>query len=94
MKAESILPEKTRSEKKPSNNSKGEAAAAKADRKGNKVSYNTNRARRSKTLSLSAKRKKLAERKKARSLTTIKAVHKKPSESLKKASKSNMKQAA
>lgn len=94
MKAKSILPAKERSEKKPSNNSKDVAAAAKAARKGKKVSYNTNRARRSKTLSLSAKRKKLAERKKAHSLKTIKAVHKKPLESLKKASKSDYKQAA
>lgn len=94
MKAEPILPVTQPSEKKKSNNSKDKAAEAKAARKMKKVSYNTNRARRSKTLSIGAKRKRLAELKKSRKATISHAVHKKPSVSLKKASKDNIKQAA
>ena len=94
MKAEPILPVTQPTEKKPSNNSKSKAAEAKATRKMKKVSYNTNRARRSKTLSLSAKRKSLAERKKACKAIISHAVHKKPLQDLKMASKTNIKQAA
>ena len=87
--------DKPKQEKKPSNNNKNVAAKAKAARKTAKIAYNTNRPKRNgKKARRIEKNIKLSERRNAHKAKIIQAVNKKPSESLKKASKTNMKQAA
>jgi hypothetical protein len=87
--------DKPKQEKKPSNNNKNVAAKAKTARKTAKIAYNTNRPKRAgKKARRIEKKTTLAERRNARKAKIVQAVNKKPSESLKKASKSNMKQAA
>lgn len=87
--------DKPKQEKKPSNNNKNVAAKAKAARKAAKIAYNTNRPKRAgKKARLIEKKTTFTERRNARKAKIIQAVNKKPSESLKKASRSNMKQAA
>lgn len=89
--------DKPKQEKKPSNNNKNVAAKAKAMRKAEKLAYflgRPNHKRAGKKVRLTEKKTTLAERRNARKAKIIQAVNKKPSESLKKASKSNMKQAA
>ena len=87
--------DKPKQEKKPSGNNKDVAAKAKAARKTAKIAYNTNRPKRNgKKARRIEKKTTFAERRNARKAKIIQAVNKKPSESLKKASKSNMKQAA
>ncbi len=87
--------DKPKQENKPSNNSKDVAAKAKAARKTAKIAYNTNRPKRAgKKARRIEKKTTLTERRNTRKAKIIQAVNKKPSESLKKASKSNMKQAA
>ena len=89
--------DKPKQEKKPSNNNKNVAAKAKAARKAAKLAYyidRPNHKRAGKKAHRVEKNIKLSERRNARKAKIVQAVHKKPSESLKKASKSNMKQAA
>lgn len=87
--------DKPKQEKKPSGNNKDVAAKAKAARKTAKIAYNTNRPKRAgKKARRIEKKTTLVERRNSRKAKIVQAVNKKPSESLKKASKSNMKQAA
>jgi len=89
--------DKPKQEKKPSNNNKNVAAKAKAARKAAKLAYyidRPNHKRAGKKARRVEKNIKLSERRNARKAKIVQAVNKKPSESLKKASKSNMKQAA
>ena len=89
--------DKPMQEKKPSNNNKNVAVKAKAARKAAKLAYFLNRPnhkRPGKKERRIEKKITLSERRNARKAKIVKAVNKKPSESLKKASKSNMKQAA
>lgn len=92
--------DKPKQEKKPSNNNKNVAAKAKAARKIAKIFKlaffldRPNHKRAGKKARRIEKNIKLSERRNARRAKIIQAVNKKPSESLKKASKSNMKQAA
>ena len=93
--------DKPKQEKKPSNNNKNVAAKAKAARKAAKLAYFLDRPNHKRKDIVNGKKVRriekkttLADRRNARKAKIIQAVNKKPSESLKKASKSNMKQAA
>lgn len=93
--------DKPKQEKKPSNNNKNVAAKAKAARKAAKLAYFLDRPNHKRKDIVGGrkvrrieKKTTLAERRNARKAKIVQAVNKKPSESLKKASKSNMKQAA
>ena len=93
--------DKPKREKKPSNNNKNVAAKAKAARKAAKLAYFLDRPNHKRKDIVNGKKARriekkitLSERRNARKAKIIQAVNKKPSESLKKASKSNMKQAA
>ena len=79
-------PPKPKSEKKPTNNTPEAKKAAKERRKFAKVSYNTNRPKRSKKGAFTAKRERLATAKKNRKANIIHLQKNKRSMALKKAS--------